>query len=242
MVTPGNFRIEGEMDIQERELRNFSTTLAGIAHDYNNINNVILGNLSLAKHYIEPNHAIYSYLSAAEEGVQHAKELSEILLTYTKESKNKTSLSLSKIIQETSKFLLRNSKVKVLFDLPEKELIINGFEVGIRRIINNIILNAEQSMPNGGTIRISACKTYLSDDNLYLLSCGDYAKITIEDEGVGIPAENVNKIFNQNYTTKNNGQGLGLSICLSIVKKHMGHISVSSEIGKGAKFEIFLPT
>ena len=109
------------------------------------------------------------------------------------------------------------------------------------QVIRNIILNAEQAMPEGGSIRISVSEIFLFDDNPYSLPLGKYAQLTFEDEGKGIPEENINKIFEPHFSTKTDGYGLGLAICHSIVEKHKGHIKASSENGKGAKFEIFLP-
>jgi signal transduction histidine kinase len=216
--------------------------LAGIAHDYNNLFALIHGNISLAKCEINTNDAIYEYLTIAEKGLVQAQKMTKLLFSYSLEKEiKKRPVSLTIIIQETTEFLLQNSKVITLYDLPETPLIIHCVEIEIRQIIRNIILNSKQAMLNGGTIRISVTEIFFPNDNPYSLTNGKYAKLSFEDEGKGISEEIINRIFDQNFTTKNDGHGLGLAICQSIVTKHKGHINVRSDNGKGTKFEIFLP-
>ena len=215
--------------------------LRGIAHDYNNIATIIQGNISVAKSLIEQSSEEYEYLTASEKGVLQAKELSDLLLSYTNEPMEQKHVSLKEVIQETPKFLLLDYKIKVIYDFPEKEIIIKGVEVEIKQIIRNLVLNAKQAIHDGGVIKISATEINLPENNPYLLPKGKYVELIIENNGKGIPEEDIKRIFEPHYTTKNDGHGLGLAICHSIVKKHQGRIQVSSENEKSAKFEIFLP-
>src|SRR4030042_3422499 len=96
-------------------------------------------------------------------------------------------------------------------------------------------------MPEGGVIRIKAENTILEKDIGIPLAEGKYIKISIKDEGIGIPKKHLSKIFDPYFTTKQKGTGLGLSTCYSIIKKHYGHISVESVLGKGTAFSIYLP-
>lgn len=108
-------------------------------------------------------------------------------------------------------------------------------------VINNLVINAQQAMPDGGKIRVSAEKVKLGKASNLPLAVGTYVKISVEDRGVGIPEESGNRIFDPFFTTKPKGNGLGLATSFSIIQKHRGHISVQSEVGVGTKFEVYLP-
>jgi len=100
-------------------------------------------------------------------------------------------------------------------------------------------------MPKGGTLKVNAENVKVDEKNIQFLKKGRYVKISIKDEGVGIPEEHQEKVFDPYFSTKEmgmqKGTGLGLSICHSIIKKHKGHITVESEVGVGTTFHIFLP-
>ena len=111
----------------------------------------------------------------------------------------------------------------------------------ISQVIDNIVINAQQAMPMGGTVLISAMNTVLKENEKGTLRAGNYVKISIQDSGVGIPENILPRIFDPFFTTKHKGSGLGLSICHSIVTRHDGWIDVESAPGKGATFHIYLP-
>src|SRR6185369_10038686 len=110
----------------------------------------------------------------------------------------------------------------------------------INQVLSNILINATQAMPGGGTILIKADNITLDAANMMLPS-GEYIKLSISDTGSGIAEEDQKKIFDPYFTTKKGGNGLGLATVYSIINKHGGHISVHSMVGKGATFEILLP-
>ena len=235
--------MKGKEQISQRIAEgNCCSTLAGIVHDYNNVHTAIHGNISLAKSQISENDTLHKYLTIAEEGVQQANRLTKFLLTYAMgENTHEDKVFLTEAIKEEAELLLRDSNIEVVYYLSEKELKHKGSEEQIKLIFRNIILNAKQSIQQKGTIWISATEINLSDDNPYSLPSGEYAQLTFEDDGKGLSEEDISKIFNPGYTTKTYGHGLGLVICQSIIKKHKGHIEVSSENEKGAKFQIFFP-
>jgi CheY-like chemotaxis protein len=111
----------------------------------------------------------------------------------------------------------------------------------IRQVFQNLLINAIQAMPAGGTIKINAVNSHLDALNDLSLHSGNYVKIAIQDQGIGIPPEYLHKIFDPYFTTKQAGSGLGLATTYSIIKSHEGHISVKSKLGKGTTFQIYLP-
>ena len=153
----------------------------------------------------------------------------------------KETSSLQKIIKESCLFALHGSKSECEFFL-EKDLWSAEVDVGqINQVFDNIIINANRAMPEGGNIKISARNGNIHKRDLLPLKPGKYIGISFEDKGVGISKNHLEKIFDPYFTTKQAGSGLGLATTYSIIKKHEGHITVKSRIGKGTTFQIYLP-
>jgi len=178
-----------------------------------------------------------------EEAIKQTESLTRQMLTFAKGGQPLTkAVSISRLIEEDSAFALSGSKARYeLFlaeDLPSVEI-----DRGqMTQVITNLLINADQAMKGGGIIKIRAEKQAVIGKNSTLpLQPGNYVAITITDEGDGIPSHILPKIFDPYFTTKEQGSGLGLTICYSIVKNHGGHISVQSMEGKGTSFTIFLP-
>ncbi len=234
-------RIEEEAS-KAQKLESIGILAGGIAHDFNNILTAINGNISLAK-LIPEVEKKEKYLTHAEKAVEQAKKLSMQLLTFSKGGDPiRETVSIKDIIEDSSGFVLRGSKVKcnLLFqdDLKPASLDKGQFS----QVIQNIVLNANQAMPDGGTIDIKATNAILSDSNDYALAGGDYVKIEIRDSGTGIPQANLERIFDPYFTTKSDGHGLGLAIVYSIIKKHHGLITFESNVGQGTIVTIMLPS
>jgi len=139
------------------------------------------------------------------------------------------------------KFALRGSNVKGEFSFTDnlKNVVV---DVGqISQVINNLIINAIQAMPNGGNIEVIARNTEVAEGGNFPLKPGDYIEIIIKDHGIGIQREYIRKIFDPYFTTKQKGSGLGLATTYSIIKNHDGHISVYSNLDQGSEFTIYLP-
>ena len=214
----------------------------GIAHDFNNILTAIVGNISLVMLDMDKREKHYKYLSDAEKMTGRAADLTRQLLTFSRGGAPvKRTASVRDLLRDTVDFVLSGSSVKADFDIPD-ELWNSDFDEGqISQVIQNLVINAVQAMPGGGIVHESAVNVENDDGGLSPLNASRYVKITIRDEGPGIPPENMSKIFDPFFTTKPGGNGLGLSICYSVVRKHDGHISVVSEGGGGAVFEVLLP-
>lgn len=143
---------------------------------------------------------------------------------------------------DSANFVLRGSSTSITYTLPDNLWFINADKGQISQVIQNIVINGSQAMPNGGNIHIS-CKNFSREraSRDPLLKAIDYVKLTITDNGAGMPPEILEHIFDPYFSTKADGSGLGLAITLSIVSKHNGHIMAESIPGKGTTFVIFLP-
>jgi len=233
--------LQNELARAER-LESIGVLAGGIAHDFNNILTAILGNISLARMDTVPGDEINARLAEAEKASERAQDLTRQLLTFSKGgSPIKKTICLREIIKESAGFALRGSQVKAKLNLPD-ELSPVCVDAGqISQVLNNLIINANQAMPDGGIIEITAENISITKENQVSIKDGKYLKITIHDEGTGIPADYLKRIFDPYFTTKQKGSGLGLATSYSIVKNHDGHIDVESRQGEGTSFYIYLP-
>lgn len=216
----------------------------GIAHDFNNLLTVILGNISLAKSDIDPEDRVFNVLLEAEDASLRAKDLTQELLTFSKGGEPiKRTISIAKLIKDTVNFTIRGTNVTCKFEIPDNLYNIDGDDVQITQVISNIIINADQAMLEGGTIRVRCENVTISseNENTTLPENKNFIRISIEDHGTGMPKEQISLIFDPFFTTKEKGSGLGLATAYSIIKKHGGQITVESEVGAGSTFYIYLP-
>ncbi|HMK48684.1 MAG TPA: ATP-binding protein [Thermodesulfovibrionales bacterium] len=229
--------------LKAQKLESLGVLAGGIAHDFNNILTSIMGNISLIKMGANPGEKIFARLSAAEKASMRAVDLTQQLLTFSKGGAPvKKTTSIAEIIRDSAGFALRGSNVNCEFHFPEEALPVEVDEGQISQVINNMVINANQAMPEGGTIVISAGIVSPGEEQRTLLPDDNYVMISIEDHGTGIPKEHLSNIFDPFFTTKQKGSGLGLAVSYSIIKNHDGHISVESELGIGTTFRIYLPS
>jgi PAS domain S-box-containing protein len=224
------------------KLESIGILAGGIAHDFNNILAAILGNTSLAKMSLDNKTELSELLTEVEKASIRATKLTQQLLTFSKGGapvKETTDLSL--MVKETVEFTLRGSNVgyKIIFNNDLWHVHIDKGQIS--QVIGNLVINAKQAMPNGGTITIYAKNELIPPKNNLPVEEGNYVKISIVDEGLGITEENLPKIFDPYFTSKRKGSGLGLATTYSIIKRHDGHISVESEQGEGSTFHFYLP-
>ncbi|MDX9701988.1 MAG: ATP-binding protein [Candidatus Auribacterota bacterium] len=229
--------------IKTRKLESIGILAGGIAHDFNNLLTAIMGNISLARLDInDSEHDLLALLKNAENASVRARELSQQLLTFSKGGAPlKRTTSIKSIIEDSANFCLKGAKVKCEFHIDDNLYPVNVDKGQISQVVHNMIINANQAMPDSGIIEVSCSNINLKPVNKPRLPAGKYIVITIRDHGVGIPPENLNKIFDPYFTTKEQGNGLGLATSYSIIKKHEGDIKVESEPGKGTCFYIYLP-
>jgi PAS domain S-box-containing protein len=224
------------------KLESVGILAGGIAHDFNNILTAITGNISLAMRDVKPADAIFRRLADAESACMRAKDLTYQLLTFSKGGAPvKKTVSISEIIEDSARLALAGSNVRCTISMPDDLLPADVDEGQISQVINNLLINAVEAMPGGGVITVRAENLTAGKGDALPLAYGRYIKISIQDQGTGIPPGHLQKIFDPYFTTKQKGSGLGLAICYSIVKKHDGHISVESVLGSGTTFSIYLP-
>ena len=234
-------KMEAEL-IKSEKLESLGVLAGGIAHDFNNILTAILGNITLAKMYVEKEDEVFKRLVDAEKATLRAKELTHQLLTFSRGGAPiKKIISMDELLRECVALVLRGSKVKYRFSIPDDLWMAEVDEGQIGQVINNIVINADHAMPEGGTVTVRAENVTIRVEDSIPLREGNYIKISISDSGVGIPGEFLHKIFDPYFTTKQDGYGLGLTTAYSIIKKHDGHITVESEPGVGTTFHIYLP-
>jgi PAS domain S-box-containing protein len=228
--------------IKKQKLESIGVLAGGIAHDFNNILTGILGNISFAGMFIEKGHKSSKPLGQAEKAAKRAAELAQQLLTFARGGEPVTrAVSLRQVIEESSSLVLRGSNVTASVELPEELPAIEADAGQISQVFNNLIINAVQAMPGGGTITITAEDVTVDDNNTLSLPSGRYVGVACSDKGCGISPENLKNIFDPYFTTKARGTGLGLASVHSIITKHRGHINVRSSVGRGTTFELLLP-
>jgi PAS domain S-box-containing protein len=224
------------------KLESMSILAGGIAHDFNNILTTILGNISLAMLNRNLGEDGMESLGQAEQACSRAQELSGQLLTFAKGGAPiKKVISLAKLVRESGKLALAGSKSRCEFSIPEDLWSVKADEGQINQVINNLLINADHAMPSGGIIKIEGGNILVGKGTDLPLAEGKYVKLTIADQGIGIPRKHLGKLFDPYFTTKQKGSGLGLATAYSIIKKHSGHIKVESQVGVGTTFHIYLP-
>lgn len=234
-------RMEREI-LKNQKLESIGVLAGGIAHDFNNFLTAIMGNLSLMRLRAKEDEKLLQRIQSAEKAANRAQELTQQLLTFSKGGAPiKRHANLEELVRDSAEFVLTGSNVDYVLKVESNLWSVEVDAGQISQVIQNMIINANHAMPNGGTIHIEL-KNFSYDGNSSLpIKNGDYVQLIIKDTGIGIPEKYLSRIFDPFFTTKQSGSGLGLATSFSIVSKHDGHIEVQSEVGKGTQFVIYLP-
>ncbi len=228
--------------VKAQKLESLGVLAGGIAHDFNNLLTGIMGNLSLMREELPTDHPLQERLSRCEKAIDQTTGLTCQLLTFSRGGEPvKKLLDLRPVLRDTISFALRGSNVALELAMADDLWPLEADEGQLCQVFNNLIINAGQAMPNGGIVRVEAGNCRLSPAEVPPLAPGDYLLISVIDQGTGIFPEYLDKIFDPYFTTKESGSGLGLTALYSIVRKHQGQVLVSSRIGDGTTFRIYLP-
>ncbi|HNW33466.1 MAG TPA: ATP-binding protein, partial [Candidatus Ozemobacteraceae bacterium] len=222
------------------KLDSLGVLAGGIAHDFNNLLCGILGNLDLARSFCMGTPEALNHLDKALSVFNRARDLTQQLLTFSKGGTPvRKANQLSTLILDNAAFALSGSNVRCEYHFDQNLWLCDFDENQIGQVIDNIVINAQQAMPLGGQIEISARNIFLKEGTIPSLPGGRYVKVSIADVGIGIPGDLLGRIFDPFFTTKQKGNGLGLSICHSIMQKHDGFIGVDSVLGKGTTVHLY---
>jgi|GEM_PF-1447384 len=235
-------RMEEEL-LRTRKIESLGIFAGGIAHDFNNILTAIAGNISLLR--MKPgfkDEESMRLLEDAERASFRARDLTRQLLTFSRGGAPvKKTISIVGLLKETSSFALSGSSVALRFEIADDLWRVDIDEGQMSQVFNNLVINAKQAMGETGVITVTAGNLTVSGKDPLFGREGRFVRISIRDQGAGIAEEHLRNIFDPYFTTKKNGQGLGLTSSYSIVKKHGGIITVDSREGEGSVFTVYLP-
>lgn len=225
-----------------QKLTSLGILAGGIAHDFNNILTALFGNIALARSYLPEDHDSQSSLELAERAFDRAAHLTSQLLTFAKGGDPvKQDMSIGSFIEEIVKFDLTGSKVKLVFNAAPSLWKARVDKSQMAQVFSNLATNSNQAMPKGGYLYVNIENCTLTAAAVTGLAAGDYLRCTVRDEGVGISAADIDKIFDPYFSTRRESSGLGLATAYSIVTKHGGRILVNSQPGQGTTFTLYLP-
>ena len=232
---------------QAQKLESIGTLAGGIAHDFNNLLMGIQGYATLMRLDLDSSHPHYGRLQQIEEQVASGADLTKQLLGFAREGRYQVSVTdMNDLIRRTSSIFTRTKKeisVKTRLDMNLRHAMVDTGQ--IEQALMHLYVNAGQAMPAGGTLTLETENTHLESDQSapYAVEPGDFIKITIQDNGIGMDEKILKRIFDPFFTTKGMGRGtgLGLAMVYGIIKGHDGGIAVTSTLGRGTTFTIYLP-
>ncbi len=231
-----------EERIKASKLESMSLLAGGLAHDFNNLLMSILSHVGVARQRASRGLDVASNLAAAENALMHASGLTRQLLSFARGGEPERRLvRLPALLRETAGLALAGSRSTCAWELPEDLWPAEVDRGQIGQVVGNLVLNASQAMPRGGNVSVRASNVAAVELAGLPLPSGRYVRFSISDEGVGIPADLIDKVFDPYFTTKEQGQGLGLASSHSIVRRHGGHIRVDSKLGSGTTVTVYLP-
>ena len=230
-----------EQQIRAERVESLGILAGGIAHDFNNLLTTIMGNVDLTASRL-PVGPAKEGLDLAMKAIESASELTRQLMSVGKGiNPVRVPQDIRSIVQDSAEFALHGSSVSYnltgVDSLRDPIIHVDGGQIG--QLIQNLVINARQAMPDGGVVQI-ACAEF-DDPDHPALEPGDYLRIAVRDSGEGMSKEVLDHLFEPYFTTRDTGSGLGLFLCYSIVKSHGGQIEVDSELGKGTEIVVYLP-
>ena len=231
--------------LKANRIESIGVLAGGIAHDFNNLLTAILGYISLARQDLPAGGLHDRRLGDAESACLRAQSLTQQLLTFSRGgSPVRKTVTLGTLLRQATGLVLSGSSVRGDVEVAPDLWPVSVDEGQIGQAVDNLLINALQAMPGGGTVRAEAANAHLSEplvEGGQVVAPGDWVRITVADQGAGIPRDLQARIFEPFFTTKPHGSGLGLAMTWSVVRKHDGVITIVSQEGKGATFRVYLP-
>lgn len=234
-------RLEGEL-LKLQKLDSLARLSSGIAHDFNNLLSAMLGNIGLARQVTPVDSRLAESLRRTEEACRHARRLTDQLFSFVSHARPlQENTDIPAFLQDCIEFLLSGSNVSPRWQFEHGLPEISVDRGQLQQVLANIIQNSVQAMPQGGFVDIRVQKHQIDSDDTLPLVPGEYLRISVSDQGEGIPDAHLSRIFDPYFSTRPRSRGLGLSCAFGIIRGHGGHISVESQPGTGACFHIDLP-
>lgn len=234
--------------IKSRKMESVGILAGGIAHDFNNLLTIIIGNITMLKIKLgKKDSGIYNFLKKVEQASTQAAELAHQFVDFSEEGGLlRTKITMTSLLKNAIDLSPEIRHILCHISLPPDLEPIYGDERQLRQVITNLLINAHEACwEKDEKIMVTAENTNLDETNSFSLPKGNYVKISVIDNGKGIPPELLEKIFDPYFSTKETvtqkGLGMGLAICYSIIKKHEGHIAVTSQEKKGTTVDVYLP-
>lgn len=222
------------------QINSLGVLAGGIAHDFNNLMTTIMGSVDLARSY--PDADCSSDLELALKAIRQARSLTDQLQTLSRgAAPDRSPFEVSAVVREAAEFALHGSKIALeLTGLSEGGCcVLNADRAQVGQLVQNLVLNARQGMPDGGTVRVSCACVQASGHRF--LDDGRYLQIVVRDTGGGIPEELLERVFDPYFSTREDGHGLGLFLCFSIAQRHGGRIDIDSTVGEGTTVSVHFP-
>ncbi|MFN6481373.1 MULTISPECIES: PAS domain S-box protein [unclassified Nostoc] len=239
-----------EQFFRTQRLESLGTLAGGIAHDLNNILTPILAAAQLLQgNFFQDEERSGQLMALVETNARRGAALVKQVLSFARGFKGeRTIIQIKYLISEIIQIAKHTFPKSIEFStlIPDDIWAITGDSTQLHQVLMNLVVNARDALPDGGNIKISVENKFIDEAYTRMnldTKIGHYIVITVTDNGIGIPPEILDRIFEPFFTTKefNTGTGLGLSTVLGIIKSHDGFIKVSSYVGRGSKFDLFLP-
>ena len=229
--------------LEKCRIESLAQLAGGIAHDFNNVLTSIFSHLSLAKLASAPDGEVRGHVVDALESSQNAQSLAQQILDFTKgKLQNNELVDMGKVVQQAAKLSTMGSRVRYDVQIAEDVWGVEGDLGQVRQVIHNFLINAGQAMPAGGVVQAMVRNVVVDDQHpVGDLPPGGYVMACVRDRGCGISQENLERIFEPYFTTKETGSGIGLATCRTIAQRHKGCITVKSKLDAYSEFRLYLP-
>jgi len=239
VTTPSPAKVEIEKSLTD----SLALTAGGVAHDFKNALQAIKSNLEMARLVTPSGGPLEAYLSSAHFALNDAESLARQMVDFTRGSTGqKKVFKVCDLLRRVAHLCTAGSRIRSQLSIEDELRHVEGDSNQIYQVLHNLVINACQAMPNGGTIHLSAANTDLTAANSFAVGEGIYTVISVRDRGCGIAPEHLPHIFDSQFTTKKDGTGVGLASCKAIIENHGGVIRAASRPGVGTEFLVFLPS